>query len=135
MHLWARPAAALRYDRTFLHFSPFPPYLSLGVSHTVGYFQARERHDRPLYLALHGHWRYLPTRELRYDSRIITLVGVRLWLEPYLQRFYVQIGVGITFHHIRRRLWHVWPTGEVQIGGFYRPHRYVPKRLYHTRPY
>ncbi|MCS6895570.1 MAG: hypothetical protein NZZ60_05415 [Bacteroidia bacterium] len=130
VHLWARPALALRYNHTFLHCSPIPAYFSLGVSHPVGYFRRKERYDRPLYLGLHIHQRYLPGRELRWDTRLIGLIGVRIWLEPYLQRFYMQVGVGMQAQRVAQAFWRITPTGEIQIGGFYRPHKYIPKRLH-----
>lgn len=129
VHLWARPALALRHHRTFWHFTPLPPYVSLGVSHPIGLFRARSRTDRPLYGALHLHQRYWPSRELQGDTRIFLLAGVRVWLEPYLQRFYLQGGVGIGVHRLGKAAWRALPTAEAQIGGFYRPHTYMPKRL------
>lgn len=89
----------------------------------------KERFDRPLYVALHLHQRYIPGRELRRDTRLVYLFGIRIWLEPYLQRFYIQTGAGVQIHRISRGDWRALPTGEIQLGGFYRPHRYTPKRL------
>ncbi|MCX7607101.1 MAG: hypothetical protein N2170_07555 [Bacteroidia bacterium] len=129
VHLWARPALALRYGNTFFHFSPFPAYLSFGFSQPIGYFRVRERYDRPLYAAIHVHQRYWPSRELRGDSRILALLGVRVWLEPYLQRFFLQMGMGAQAHHARPQGWRLLPAAECHIGGFYRPSKYVPKRF------
>jgi hypothetical protein len=128
-HLWARPALAVRYDQTFFFFSPLPSYLSFGVSHPVGYFLKKERYDRPLYAALAFHQRYWPSKELRGDTRIFLLFGIRVWLEPYLKRFYLQGGIGVQAHRLKATDWRLLPTAEVQIGGFYRPHTYTPKRL------
>lgn len=93
------------------------------------FFLKKERYDRPLYAALHLHQRYIPGRELRWDTRIVGLLGIRVWLEPYLQRFYLQAGIGALVHRLSRESWRALPTGEIQLGGFYRPHRYTPKRL------
>ncbi len=89
----------------------------------------KERYDRPLYAALHLHQRYIPSREMRWDTRIMMLFGIRVWLEPYLQRFYMQAGIGAQIHRIQASVWRALPTAEVQLGGFYRPHKYTPKRL------
>lgn len=89
----------------------------------------KERHDRPLYVGFHIHQRYLPGKEIRWDTRIMILSGIRVWLEPYLQRFYLQGGVGVQLHRAYPLSWRILPTAEAQLGGFYRPHRYIPKRL------
>ncbi|MCX8112294.1 MAG: hypothetical protein N3E49_03745 [Bacteroidia bacterium] len=130
VHLWARPALVLRYNHTFFHCSPVPAYFSFGVSQPVGFFLSRERLDRPVYLGLHIHQRYWPGRELRVDTRFISVFGVRVWLEPYLQRFYIQAGLGTQVHRLNRGTWRALPTGEIQLGGFHRPHKYTPKRLH-----
>lgn len=129
VHGWGRPAFAVRYDRTFFHLSPIPPYFSLGVSHPIGFFHKKERYDRPLYGAFHIHQRYLRAGDLRGDMRLLMLIGIRVWLEPYLQRFYLQTGMGIQMQRLQQELWRLLPTAEIQLGGFYRPHRYTPKRL------
>jgi hypothetical protein len=130
VHLWARPALAVRYHHTFFHFSPVPGYVSLGVSQGgIGYFRADERRDRPLYVAVHVHQRYWPRKDLRGDTRLMLLFGVRVWLEPYLQRFYLQAGIGGQVHWARPHPARILPTGEIQLGGFHRPHKYTPKRL------
>ncbi len=128
-HLWARPAALLRYNHTLFSCSPIPAYISLGVAHPVGFFRKKERFDRPLYAALYVHQRYWPSRELRGDTRLMSIMGVRVWLEPYLQRFFLQAGVGVQLHRTPPRLWRALPTAEVHLGGLYRPHKYTPKRL------
>ncbi|MCS7188295.1 MAG: hypothetical protein NZ933_00665 [Bacteroidia bacterium] len=130
VHIWARPALAIRYDNTFFHLSPIPSYLSIGFSQPVGYFLKKERYDRPLYIAIHFHQRYIRSRELKGDTRIFLLTGIRVWLEPYLQRFFLQGGIGMQFHRIPRERWRFLPTAEFHIGGFYRPHTYIPKRFH-----
>ncbi|GIV24035.1 MAG: hypothetical protein N3A68_05825 [Bacteroidia bacterium] len=128
-HLWFRPALTVRYNHTFFYCSPFPAYLSLGVAHPVAFFMQKERYDRPIYAALHLHQRYWSGKELRGDTRVVLLMGVRVWLEPYLQRFYLQAGIGTQVHRVTPEIWRLLPSGEVELGGFYRPHKYVPKRL------
>lgn len=128
-HLWFRPSLTARYNHTFLYFSPVPAYFSLGVAHPVAFFMQKERYDRPIYAALHIHQRYWGEKELRGDTRVFLLMGVRVWLEPYLQRFYLQAGIGAQVHRGTREYWRILPSGEVELGGFYRPHKYVPKRL------
>jgi hypothetical protein len=75
------------------------------------------------------HQRYWPRKDLRGDTRLMILFGVRVWLERYLQRFYLQAGVGGQVHWARPQAARILPTGEIQLGGFYRPHKYTPKRL------
>ncbi|MCS7298019.1 MAG: hypothetical protein NZ611_07400 [Bacteroidia bacterium] len=129
MHVWARPAVGLRYRQTFFHCSPIPPYLSLGASQQIGFFQRKERTDRPIYAAIHFHQRYLATQELRQDKRLVGLLGIRVWLEPYLQRFYFQGGFGLQVQKLSPGRWRILPTAEAHLGGFYRPHTYKPKRF------
>jgi hypothetical protein len=130
VHLWARPALAVRYHHTFFHFSPLPGYVSLGFSQGgIGYFRKVERYDRPLYVAIHFHQRYWLRKDLRGDRRLLVLFGVRIWLEPHLQRFYLQAGIGGQVHWARPQAARILPTAEIQLGGFYWPHTYTPKRL------
>ncbi len=88
------------------------------------------RYDWPLYVGLSFHQRYWPSRELRGDRRLVGIVGIRVWLEPYLQRFYLEAGVGGQVHWAMPQPTRILPAAEVRLGGFYRPQRYVPKRFW-----
>lgn len=128
VHLWARPTFSIRYHHTFIHLSPVPGYFSFGISQGgIGFFRRKVRFDRPLYIGGSFHQRYWPTRELKGDKRLFVMMGVRVWLEPHLQRFYLEAGIGGQVHWAKST--RILPAIEVRMGGFYRPHRYVPKRL------
>ncbi|MGQ9862998.1 MAG: hypothetical protein ACUVRD_00720 [Bacteroidia bacterium] len=128
IHLWARPTVDFHVARACFRLSPVPGYLSLGASYRVGFFQHRQRKDRPVYVTLVLHQAYLPWGEKRsFPFRLQFLLGGRSYLER-LERLYLEMGIGIQVTDLKtRRYW--TPMGEVRLGGVYRSHTYKPKRL------
>ncbi|MCS6789621.1 MAG: hypothetical protein NZ580_01365 [Bacteroidia bacterium] len=118
--LWFRPALNLRYHQTLLYFSPIPRWLSLGAAQRVGHVLPRQWREIQLYVGLYGHLRYLGRKEADRAAIIQILAGGRYWLEPYLQRFYMQGGAGISLQFFPRAGMRVLPTAEIHIGGLYR---------------
>lgn len=128
IHLWARPTIDVHVARACFRFSPVPGYVSISAAYRVGFFQYRQRKDRPAYVSLALHRAYLPRgKERDFPFRLQFLLVGRSYLER-LERLYIEMGMGVQITKLKTTQY--WtPMGEVRLGGVYRSHKYTPKRL------